>query len=313
MKGENMTEKEYRSHPALSRSELWQFHKSAEWFKWKKDHPSEPTPALLFGQVAHKLLLEPEDFDTDFAVAPVVDKRTKAGKEAWEQFCADADGKTVVDAATYEQCMAMVSAARTNPLVNDLLQGNHEEPFFWTDPDTGVQCKARLDSWHRDENGIPVVVDYKTTADASYRAFQRDVQSYGYFFQAAMYSEGLIQNGRCPRRIKEKPKRRWQRDPETGKRKYWTEYQERIVMGGTEGEIIHPRFIFIVQEKTEPYSVNVFEMDMDYMALGYDLYREYLGTYASCESLGYYPGYLGPMNEPNILTLPSWMNRGDDS
>jgi hypothetical protein len=83
-------------------------------------------------------------------------------------------------------------------------------------------------------------------------------------------------------------------------------------MNGTEGEIIHPRFIFIVQEKTEPYSVNVFEMDMDYMSLGYDLYREYLGTYVSCESLGYYPGYLGPMNEPNILTLPSWMNRGDE-
>ena len=125
-----MTEKEYRSHPALSRSELWQFHKSAEWFKWKKDHPSEPTPALLFGQVAHKLLLEPEDFDTDFAVAPVVDKRTKVGKEMWAQFCADADGKTVVDADIYEQCMAMVSAARLNPLVNDLLEGNHEEPLW---------------------------------------------------------------------------------------------------------------------------------------------------------------------------------------
>lgn len=308
-----MTEKEYRSHPALSRSELWQFHKSAEWFKWKKDHPSEPTPALLFGQVAHKLLLEPEDFDNEFAVAPVVDRRTKAGKEVWEQFCADADGKTVVDADTYEQCMAMVSAARLNPLVNDLLEGNHEEPFFWTDPDTGVRCKARLDSWHRDENGIPVVVDFKTTTDASYRGFQRDVEKWGYYFQAAMYSEALIQNGLCPRRIKGKPKKRWRKDQDTGKRQYWTEYPEKIVMGGSEGEIIHPRFIFIVQEKDAPYSLNIFEMDLDYMSLGYDLYREYLGTYVSCESIGYYPGYLGPMNEPNILTLPSWMNRGDDS
>ena len=308
-----MTEKEYRSHPALSRSELWQFHKSAEWFKYKRDHPSEPTPALLFGQVAHKLLLEPEDFDTDFAVAPVVDKRTKAGKEAWEQFCADADGKTVLDAATYEQCMAMVSAARFNPLVNELLKGQHEEPFFWTDPDTGVQCKARLDSWHRDENGVPVIVDYKTALDASYRGFQRDVEKWGYYFQAAMYSEALIQNGLCPRRIKGKPKKRWRKDQDTGKRQYWTEYPEKIVMDGSEGEIIHPRFIFIVQEKDEPYSLNIFEMDLDYMSLGYDLYREYLGTYVSCESIGYYPGYLGPMNEPNILTLPSWMNRGDDS
>lgn len=307
-----MTEKEYRSHPALSRSELWQFHKSAEWFKYKRDHPSEPTPALLFGQVAHKLLLEPDTFDDEFAVAPVVDKRTKEGKAVWLEFCTNAADKAVVDAETYNQAYSMTDVALGNDLVCNLISGRHEEAFFWTDPDTGVQCKARLDSWHRDENGVPVIVDYKTTTDASYRGFQRDVQSYGYFFQAAMYSEGLIQKGLCPRRIKEKPKRRWQRDPETGKRKYWTEYPERIVMGGTEGEIIHPRFIFIVQEKSEPYSLNIFEMDMDYMAVGYDLYREYLGTYVSCESLDVWPGYLGPMNEPNILSLPNWMARGEE-
>ena len=307
-----MTEKEYRSHPALSRSELWQFHRSAEWFKWRRDHPSEPTAALLFGQVAHKLLLEPDDFETDFAVAPLVDKRTKEGKAIWQAFVDDSAGKTVVDAATYEQAAEMTDIARANPLVAELLEGNHEEPFFWTDPDTGVQCKARLDCWHRDENGVPVIVDFKTAVDASYRAFQRDVQSYGYAFQAAMYSEGLIQNGLCPRKIKEKPKRRWRKDPETGKRKYWTEYPERIVMGGTEGEIMHPCFIFIVQEKSEPYSINVFEMDMDYMAYGYDLYREYLGTYVSCESLDMWPGYLGPMNEPNVLSLPSWLGRSEE-
>lgn len=308
-----MTEQEYRSHPALSRSELWWFHRSAEYFKYRKEHPSEPTAALLFGQVAHKLLLEPEDFYTDFAVAPAVDRRTKDGKTIWQAFVDDSAGKTVVDAATYEQAVEMTDIAKANPLVAELLNGQHEEPFFWTDPDTGVQCKARLDSWHRDENGVPVVVDFKTTSDASYRSFQKDVEKWGYFFQAAMYSEALIQNGLCPRRIKGKPKKRWTFDPEAGRRIYWTEHPEKIVMGGSEGEIIHPRFIFIVQEKDEPYSINVFEMDLDYMAVGYDLYREYLGTYVSCESIGYYPGYLGPMNEPNILTLPRWMNRGDDS
>lgn len=308
-----MTEQEYRSHPAISRSELWMLNRSPEYFKYRKEHPAEPSAALLFGQVAHKLLLEPEDFYTDFIVAPVVDRRTKAGKEAWDAFIAETDGRTVVDPATYEQAKAMTDVARENPLVAELIKGSHEEPFFWTDFYTGVQCKVRVDSWHRDENGVPVVVDYKTTNDASYKAFQRDVEKWGYYFQAAMYSEGLIQNGLCPRLIKGKPKRRWTKDPEAGKRRYWTEYPEKIVMGGSEGEIIHPRFIFIVQEKDEPYSINIFEMDMDYMVAGYDLYREFLGTYASCESIGYYPGYLGPMNEPNILSLPSWRGRGDES
>ena len=307
-----MTEKEYRSHPALSRSELWWFHRSPEYFKYRKGRPAEQTPALLFGQVAHKLLLEPEDFSNEFAIAPVVDRRTKDGRELWSLFMQTAGEMTVVDNATYEQALIMTDIARSNPLVEELLKGNHEESFFWTDPDTDVQCKVRLDSWHRDENGVPVIVDYKTTTDVSYRGFQKDVRQYGYFFQAAMYSEGLIQNGLCPRRIKEKPKKRWGKDPETGKRKYWTEYPERIVMGGTEGEIIHPRFIFIAQEKTEPYSVNIFEMDMDYMAVGYDMYREYLGTYVSCESTGYWYGPMGPFNEPNVLSLPSWMGRSEE-
>lgn len=307
-----MTEQEYRSHPAISRSELWWLNRSPEYFKYRMNETFEPTAALLFGQVAHKLLLEPEDFDTDFVVAPAVDRRTKAGKEIWEAFLAESFDRTVVSADVYEQAKAMTEVAKQNPLVASLLEGHHEEPFFWTDPDTGVDCKVRLDSWYRDANGVPVIIDYKTTTDASYKAFSKDVVSYGYYFQSAMYSEGLIQNNLCPRLIKGKPKKRWKKDEETGKRKYYTEYPETIVMGGTEGEVMHPRFIFIVQEKSEPYMINVFEMDMDYLTAGHDKFRELIGTYVSCESTGFWPGYLGPFNEPNILTIPTWLGRSED-
>ena len=44
-----MTELEYRSHPAISRSELWKMHESPEKFKWYKEHPVEPTSELLSG------------------------------------------------------------------------------------------------------------------------------------------------------------------------------------------------------------------------------------------------------------------------
>ena len=307
-----MTEKEYRSNPAISRSELWWLERSPEYFKYRKETPMEPTAALLFGQVAHKLLLEPDTFNNDFAVAPYVDRRTKAGKEAWEAFLAEAGEKTVVDATTFEQALSMIAAARLNPIVNDLLAGEHEVPLFWTDPDTGVDCKCRLDAITRDDNGVPVIVDYKTTTNASYKSFLRDVIEYGYHFQAAMYSEGVIHNGMCPRVIKGKPRKRWTKDPETGKRNYYTEVPETYVMGGTEGEVVKPRWIFIVQEKAEPYSVNIFEMDPDFITAGYDKFRELIGTYVSCESTGFWPGYLGPFNEPQILTLPTWYGRGND-
>lgn len=287
-------------------------NRSPEYFQYRKQHPMEPTPALLFGQVVHKLLLEPGGFDSEFAVAPSVDRRTKAGRETWDAFCAGAVDKTVVPFDVYDQACVMTDIALRNPAVEALLEGEHEVPLFWTDPDTDVQCKCRLDAWFRGENGVPVIVDYKTTTDASYRAFLKDVVNYGYYFQAAMYSEGVIQNGMCPRLIKGKPKKRWQKDPETGKRKYYTEIPETIVMGGTEGEILHPRFVFIVQEKAEPYSVNIFEMDMDFISAGFDKFRELIGTYVSCESTGFWYGLTGPFNEPNVLTLPAWLGRGED-
>ena len=34
-----MTEKEYRSHPAISRSELWKIRESPEKFKYLKENP----------------------------------------------------------------------------------------------------------------------------------------------------------------------------------------------------------------------------------------------------------------------------------
>ena len=71
-----MTEKEYRAHPAVSRSELWRIRESPEKFKYFKENPQEPTQALLLGQALHKLVLQPTDFYNDFAVAESFDRRT---------------------------------------------------------------------------------------------------------------------------------------------------------------------------------------------------------------------------------------------
>ena len=49
-----MTEKEYREHPAVSRSELWRISESPEKFKFYRDNPQEPTPTLIFGQLFHR-------------------------------------------------------------------------------------------------------------------------------------------------------------------------------------------------------------------------------------------------------------------
>lgn len=188
-----MTEHEYRAAPAISRSALWKIRESPEKFKWAMEHPEEPTPALIFGQVFHKLALEPLTFGEEFAVAPNVDRRTKEGKAAWAEFTASADGKTVITQDVFDKASEMVCALYRAPYVKKLLNGQHEVPMFWTDEMTGEACKCRHDAVSV-IGGNDIIVDLKTTADASTEAFMRSAINYGYDFQAAMYSDGYEKN-----------------------------------------------------------------------------------------------------------------------
>ncbi len=184
-----MTEQEYRSHPAVSRSELWRLSESPEKFRYSKEHPEEPTPALLFGQVFHKLALEPDTYGETFVVAPVADRRTKAGKAEWEQFLETSQGKAVIPAEMHDLAAAMCQSLYSVPFVVKLLSGTRELPIFWTDELTGEECKCRLDCLN-ESMGRPIVVDLKSTNDAGTEAFVRDAVKYGYDLQAAMYSVG---------------------------------------------------------------------------------------------------------------------------
>ena len=109
-----MTEREYREHPAVSRSELFKILDSPEKFKYYKENPEPPTPALLFGQLFHAMVLQPKEVWEQFAVMPKVDRRTKDGKEVWEQFLIDSAEKTVVPMDMVEKAaeMCIVSHSR---------------------------------------------------------------------------------------------------------------------------------------------------------------------------------------------------------
>ena len=81
----SMTEKEYNEALGVRRSDLWRMHESPEKYLWFLEHPEPDTPALIFGSLAHKALLEPDGLPDEFAVAPSVDRRTNEGKAAWKK------------------------------------------------------------------------------------------------------------------------------------------------------------------------------------------------------------------------------------
>ena len=266
-----MTDREYRAREGISRSELWRLNPETggtpEKFLYAQEHPEEPTPALIFGRMVHKMLLEPESFGTEFAVAPECNRRTKDGKALYEAFLAGiGEGVQEISAADFALAGVMVRAARNAPFVGNLLAGDGETEvaFFWTDELTGEKCKIRLDRL-RWINGVPIIVDYKSTTDASPEKFSRDCLKFGYYFQAAMYCEGV-----------------------------------RICTGK------EPRFLFIAQEKTAPFAVNIMEPDSLCLRYGYDQFRELMGIYHACRVSGNWYGYMGEDAAIGMLSLPAW-------
>ena len=188
-----MTENEYRSHPAISRSELWKIKESPEKFKYWKENPEEETQALVFGRLFHSILLTPENLDSEFAIQPNVDRRTKEGKIEYTNYIEKSKGKKVVDIDMVGKAAAMAESVRTNELCRKLLDGEREVPVFWKDELTGEDCKCRFDV-RKKMGDKTLIIDVKTTENAETDAFIRSAIKYGYDFQSAMYSEGEEKN-----------------------------------------------------------------------------------------------------------------------
>lgn len=272
LKNRKISEKEYRGHPALSRSELWQLSDSPEKFKYSQTHKTEPTEAMMFGSMVHKLVLEPDDLFTEYVLAPDSDRRTKAGKAEWDEFLAEAGDRIVVSNRQLRPALSMVDALKRSPLALKLLAGPHEIPFFWSDPETGLVLKCRVDGLIELDGRI-TIIDYKTAVSAQTERFSQEAIRYGYHFQAAFYGSGV------------------RKDLEL-------DYD--------------PEFIFIVQEKKEPYSINVIKASEGFVLAGQDKMRELLGLYCECDETGVWYGYTGFFDDINETVLPGWMQLGID-
>lgn len=268
-----MTEFEYNAADGVRRSDLWRMEESPEKFRYYADHPVEQTQSMAYGSACHKMVLEPDTFGDEYAIAPVCDRRTKDGKAVWEAFIAENQGKTVIpndDAVTMAEMEAAIEGC---PLANKLLRGKGltEEPYFWTDRETGEKCKVKADRVVT-FNRRKYVVDYKTTTCAETGKFSQDIFKMGYFMQAAMYTEGVMKAKRMKRR---------------------------------------PGFLFVAQENKPPYAVNVIEVTDDVMKLGDAKFHELLEKYHECKTVDIWPGFVDG-NLPNETEIPGWVMFGGE-
>lgn len=175
------------SNSALSAMNRSPFHYWAEYLN--PDRPAkESTPSMRAGTLLHALVLEPETISARYVVRPEdIDPRTKAGKEWAEAY----KGREIISADQWATAKAQRDALLSVQDIADVLKrGAAEVSFFWVDQDTGVHCKARADFVHPLPDGRVILLDLKTTPDASPDSFGRSVWNFGYHRQDAWYSRG---------------------------------------------------------------------------------------------------------------------------
>lgn len=238
----------------------------------------EPTPAMMLGTAVHSLVLEPDQFDNDVAVAPVVDKRTKIGKEMWAEFMASSGVKAVITEAQFEQAQAMAKSVREHPTAGALLESIVPESsvFWWyrpMDPDDNTKykelLKVRPDALCRD---YPVVIDLKSTADGTYSGFIKAIQNFHYHVSAAMYLEGINQ---CKPLLEEMR------------------------------HFAYTKFLFVCVENFAPYLTSVYELSPEYLDIGKALYRRSLHALRHGRENDW-PGF---PDEVRIIEPPGWASR----
>jgi len=190
-----LTNESYHALRAISPSQIKVLGRSPlhyfDQFRAEDRERPEPTAAMLLGTALHTAVLEPDLWDSTIAVPPhSFDRRTKVGKELAAEFEREAAGKIVLSPDDADQVRRMADAVRTHPAAKFILDlpGRREPSYTWSDPATGLPCKTRPD-WHSDDRRI--VVDVKTSIDASRAEFSKSIANYDYHVQAAWNQAAL--------------------------------------------------------------------------------------------------------------------------
>lgn len=257
---------DYHRLNCASNSRLSKLLRSPAHLKAYLDEPQDDTSALIMGRAAHSAILEPDLFAKLYGRSSGADRRTKAGKQEWDDLLAQFGDGYVLKSDDYDASLRMRDAVRSHASAGKLLGGDGETEFtiVWgRDVGDGefVRCKARLDKFSPVLAG-GVIVDVKTTKDASPREFERSIFTYGYARQAALYLDAARSAG-----------------------------------------IDAEHFVIVAVEKEPPFAVAVYRLTDGVIEAGREQVTELLKTYAMCEALQAWPAYGEDVKD---IAIPTW-------
>jgi hypothetical protein len=176
---------------------------------------------------------------------------------------AEQNGKTLLVESDYDKVAKIVDAVMAKPGIASLLKSNSAI----------IENSA---FWHDEKTHTlckvrpdlyieqgGIMLDIKSTVNAEKNDFARSIYNFGYYISAPYYMDG------------------WK------------------AAGGGETKT----FYLIAIEKEPPFEAAIYRMDDDAIELCRSKYQQALHLYATCKTLGKWPGY---DDKPHVISLPRW-------
>jgi hypothetical protein len=150
--------------------------------------PSPSQEALDLGNAVHWMVLEPSEAMGRIVVPPKIDRRTTAGKAEYAAFVEKAKNRLVLSKDAFTTAVNMAETVNGHEIVREYLdQAQTELSAFGMCPMTDAKIKGRADAFLANESVGRLVIDLKTTTDASYRGWMSSMNKLGYWMQAGHY------------------------------------------------------------------------------------------------------------------------------
>ena len=142
---------------------------------------AEISANLEVGTALHAAVLEPETFAESYRVM-----KSANGVVERQTLKKETPHLAIISKGELDQVLLMRDSLVANESFTKYLTGgNAETVMLWTDPDTGLRCKARLDYFNSE-----FICDVKTTIEPQSQ-FGDSAFKYGYIGQAAWYVWGF--------------------------------------------------------------------------------------------------------------------------
>lgn len=274
---------EYAQIDAISNTALGKVAESpARYHFWRQTGKEKASDAMRIGRVAHRAILEPKEFEAEFAnafaVKPETYKDPKTGEDKkWNgraKVCREwvkaeeAEGRQVIDKDEEEFYCGAPKAIAAHPLASAMLANGFPEQSIVAEFG-GVRVKARLDFRTKGDT----IVDVKTCESADPKDFYwRAIIGRKIYRQAAFYIDACNAVG-LPMRF----------------------------------------FTILAIEKAQPYLISCHQITDELVQRGREEYMRLLNQLVECKRTNTYPGYeakLHPAPLPenyNRVPDPAWL------